>query len=219
MPVKLFIDDDTKKLIINYHVNLQYPPKEISAILKTFGISLSQSTIIRKLIEWQVYDVTIGERIRSVKKSLAQMGERNPINSHEAKVNLSKKQEKRWSENHDRLADSVRESVRSDQSRSKRSVKRIARIRNGFACYRSPGEAFVRDRLISKGYTQGYLFWTDWKSRIGYQMDFYNVNKKINIELDGISHNNSRVEDMLRDKILTEHGVKVIRIKDKVVMK
>jgi len=64
------------------------------------------------------------------------------------------------------------------------------------------------------GYTREHIVY--WGNRGGeqYRPDFALVNEKIDIEIDGPTHQRRKFEDAKRDYILTTLGWKVIRVKE-----
>ena len=46
-----------------------------------------------------------------------------------------------------------------------------------------------------------------------YFLDFFFTEQKIDLEIDGRQHEDRKESDAIRDKLLTDHGIKVIRYK------
>jgi hypothetical protein len=92
---------------------------------------------------------------------------------------------------------------------------------NGTAFYGGKGELSFADTLCPAGFIREYVLWFGNKTdRLGRatgrcRMDFAHVEGKIDIEIDGISHDNMKQQkhDVERDGILRNLGWRVIRIR------
>jgi hypothetical protein len=80
--------------------------------------------------------------------------------------------------------------------------------------YMTKGEFLIRDYLSNLGFNHSYPYWT--KNKVQIKMDFFNKITKVNIEIDGTSHEKSETQeyDSYRDCILEEENVLIVRIKD-----
>jgi hypothetical protein len=108
----------------------------------------------------------------------------------------------------------------SPENRKLQSDRMRKSIENGFTPYLSKGEFLVKEFLMEKGFRHQYTFITS-RSEEGFQksnfrLDFYHPELRINIEIDGVSHewNNVIEKDLEKDLILRSLGVRVFRVKE-----
>jgi very-short-patch-repair endonuclease len=105
----------------------------------------------------------------------------------------------------------VRPEVRSRKSDA---MKRV--IESGYSPFMTEGEFVVRDFLISLEFKHNTYVSGEPLQRC-FRMDFYHPALKVNVEIDGISHDDPKVKqfDARRDNFLAGVGIEVIRIPDR----
>jgi hypothetical protein len=82
------------------------------------------------------------------------------------------------------------------------------------------GDDFAAVLLPAGFIREHYVYYGDYIIKTGYgirrpkfQLDFAHIEAKVNIELDGESHHETKEQDAIRDSILRDLGWRVIRIK------
>jgi very-short-patch-repair endonuclease len=97
-----------------------------------------------------------------------------------------------------------------------RSVAMKKTIESGYAAFMTPGELVVRDYLEGLGFKHNTYVSGEPLQRC-FRLDFYHPDLKINIEIDGESHDLEKTQlfDRRRDDFLDSQGISVIRITDK----
>ncbi len=104
----------------------------------------------------------------------------------------------------------------SDETRKKMSEKAQARSNPKTYAFNYRGGKIAEDYaavLCKAGFIREYVVvWGD-NGYERFRLDFAHIEGKVNIELDGKSHNDTKEHDALRDSLLKTLGWRVIRIK------
>jgi hypothetical protein len=175
-----------------------------AAISRQLGGSPSKSWITKFLIRKEEWTGSKAGRPK---------GERHKQHMREAAIN-------RYSDPRQReIMSKIQKRIYKDEEKRLAQSDRLKKlIANGYTSYISPGEHIVKDFLTSKGFIFQYAFPYSRNQRghieSNVKMDFYHKKLRVNIEIDGISHESSEETDRKRDSKLKEHRVTVLRVKE-----
>jgi len=146
------------------------------------------------------------------RRSIALSGRARPPEVRQ-KISDSLKGKKLSDDHRNSISRSLTGKSMPEEIRMKISDTRKKAFQNGSIPFSTPGEISNRARLVDSGYSWRWTYRTSGHRIV---MDFFNPITKTNIEYDGPSHSNLKIQeyDRWRDKVLSSEGVTVIRIKE-----